>query len=527
MKIPLLERVPELTRVADQRREAWWARAVDRNAGTLAAVLLFLGTLAVYVRTAAPSVLSGDSAEFQLAAPLLGVPHPTTYPLYVLLAKLATLVLPFGDIAHRVTLVSTAAAALAVVLLFLLARRLTGATSAALLAALALAVAPGLWNAATIAEVYALLAALLALTGWQLARSHTPAGSAALLLAFVAGLGATHHGLYVLTGLPLALLGCTAAVMRTSAERRARAGARLLAAFVLGLTPLLYPLLQFAHYGPFDGNDYGLPRHYFWGAPRSWGEVLALITGGPLRQNIFRMPSAPEMLSVLRMLAERMWFEFGPTGCAIGVVGCLVHLLRQRIAWMAGAWVAGVTTLYLLLLGPAVQDAPVFTLPILLPWSLWIAVGAAALAGSMLPHARLQQGDLLSWRTARFALVTATLLVATLAWGDTRVEHSSKRQLWLYRQFGEATLRELPPDAVVITRWEQGMTLQYLVLVEHQRSDVWIDVVEPDDEPWGQRALRRYPDRAVFLVGQPEDVIDLPVEPVREGDYAWLFRLRQ
>jgi transmembrane protein TMEM260 (protein O-mannosyltransferase) len=97
--------------------------------------------LAVYVRTAAPSVLSGDSAEFQLAAPLLGVPHPTTYPLYVLLGKLATLLIPFGDMAWRVTLVSALCAALAVALFFLLARRIAGLPGA-IVAALALGVAP-------------------------------------------------------------------------------------------------------------------------------------------------------------------------------------------------------------------------------------------------------------------------------------------------------------------------------------------------------------------------------------------------
>src|SRR5215216_3402886 len=88
------------------------------------AAVLFLLFLALYVRTAAPSVLSGDSAEFQLAAPLLGVPHPTTYPLYVLLGKLATLVIPFGDLAWRVTIVSSICAALAVALFYALIRRL-------------------------------------------------------------------------------------------------------------------------------------------------------------------------------------------------------------------------------------------------------------------------------------------------------------------------------------------------------------------------------------------------------------------
>src|SRR5262249_33785144 len=137
----------------------------------LVAMLLFLLFLAIYARTMAPSVLSGDSAEFQLAAPLLGVPHPTTYPLYVLLGKLATLLLPIGDIAWRVTLVSALCAALAVALFFLLARHVIGSSVASAVAALALGVAPGLWNAATLAEVYALLAALLAGLGYLLTRS--------------------------------------------------------------------------------------------------------------------------------------------------------------------------------------------------------------------------------------------------------------------------------------------------------------------------------------------------------------------
>ena len=78
-------------------------KRAEARCHTVYAALLFLLFLALYVRTAAPSVLSGNSAEFQMAAPLLGVPHPTTYPLYVLLGKLATLVIPFGDLAWRVT----------------------------------------------------------------------------------------------------------------------------------------------------------------------------------------------------------------------------------------------------------------------------------------------------------------------------------------------------------------------------------------------------------------------------------------
>jgi Protein O-mannosyl-transferase TMEM260-like len=609
------------------------AHPLTRSPARWLASALFLLFLAIYVRTAAPSVLSGDSAEFQLAAPLLGVPHPTTYPLYVLLGKLATLLVPFGDLAWRVTLVSAICAALAVALFFLLARRVTGSAGAAAVAALALGVAPGLWNAATLAEVYALLAALLAGLGYLLvsATDHRPpttdhrppeaedrgsriedprssildprssildpqAPSPAHPLtrspahpltrspawqlrtaAFVAGLGCTHHGLFVLTGLPL-FVGYVLwrlAWPRTTDHRppttdlsvnTLRQLAILMLCFAAGLVPWLYTLVQYARYGPFDGSDYGLPQHYFWGAPRSWGQVFDLIGGGALRRGIFRLPSLDAALATLRLVWARLWFEFGPLGVALGALGSVVLARRARGVWAGTAWVFLVTLAYLLLLGPAVIDAPVFTLPMLLPWALWIAAAVALLLrwanreprtaepqnrrtknrepqnneqrttnneqrttdrvvpSSLHPFA-LSLAHPLTHSPAQLLALTL-LIAATLAWGYTRVPYSSKRRLLLFREFGQATLAVLPPRAAVITHWEQGMTLQYLRLVEGQRPDVWVDVVEPADEDWGARARRRYADRPVFFVGGPADVAGLPVELLREAEYADLFRLR-
>ena len=67
--------------------------------------IVFLLGLTLYIRTLAPGLLSGDSAEFQTLAYTLGMTHPTGYPIYVLLAHVFTL-LPFGDMAWRVNLFS-------------------------------------------------------------------------------------------------------------------------------------------------------------------------------------------------------------------------------------------------------------------------------------------------------------------------------------------------------------------------------------------------------------------------------------
>src|SRR5713101_5547691 len=108
--------------------------------------LIFLGALALYVRTLAPSVaeLFDDSLEFQLVGFKLAIAHPTGYPLYTLLLKLASF-LPFGDVAYRANLLSAICAAVAVALVYLSVLRLTDAVLPSLVAAAALATSPVFW----------------------------------------------------------------------------------------------------------------------------------------------------------------------------------------------------------------------------------------------------------------------------------------------------------------------------------------------------------------------------------------------
>jgi hypothetical protein len=76
------------------------------------AVLVFIVSLTVYTLTLAPTVTLVDSGELIVAASSLGVAHPPGFPLYVVLAHLATLV-PIGSVAVRVNFASAIFAALA------------------------------------------------------------------------------------------------------------------------------------------------------------------------------------------------------------------------------------------------------------------------------------------------------------------------------------------------------------------------------------------------------------------------------
>lgn len=122
--------------------------------------LLSIIALAVYVRTLAPDVLFGDGGEFQVLGATLGLAHTTGYPIYILLAKLATL-LPFGTIAYRVNLFSAFMGAISVGELFLLARTLDVRRVYAAIGALALLVSPLFWWQSVIAKPHVITAPLL------------------------------------------------------------------------------------------------------------------------------------------------------------------------------------------------------------------------------------------------------------------------------------------------------------------------------------------------------------------------------
>src|SRR6187455_1879014 len=104
----------------------------------LLAVLFGIAALALYVRTLAPSLLWGDSAEFQTLSYTLGMSHPSGYMTQIMLGKLFTY-LPLGNIAYRVNLMSAFFGALAVAQVYLIVRMLGGLTIAGISAAMMLA----------------------------------------------------------------------------------------------------------------------------------------------------------------------------------------------------------------------------------------------------------------------------------------------------------------------------------------------------------------------------------------------------
>ena len=179
----------------------------ERRDGVIG-VVLFVLSFALYVRTLAPSVafLFDDTLEFQYVVPRLGIIHQTGYPFYALLGKLFTLIVPLNDPAFRLNLLSALDAALAVAMVYLVARHLVTYRFAAIIAALTFAVGQTFWSQAVIAETYSTQMLMVAVLFYlaliwreEVEQKHADQARRRLYaLAFVMGLGLAHHRLILL-----------------------------------------------------------------------------------------------------------------------------------------------------------------------------------------------------------------------------------------------------------------------------------------------------------------------------------------
>jgi hypothetical protein len=159
------------------------------------AVIIFFASMTLYIRTLAPGLLYGDSAEFQTLAYTFGITHPNGYPVFVLLMRLFTALLPIGELAWRVNLLSAVCGSLTAMFGYLIVRILSGSRIGAIAGSMILIVNPIFWWNSILIEVYvpsAMFVTLIILLTLLWKQTEKP-----IYLAFaglVGGLGLGLHG---------------------------------------------------------------------------------------------------------------------------------------------------------------------------------------------------------------------------------------------------------------------------------------------------------------------------------------------
>ncbi len=263
----------------------------------------------VYAIGACRTIYVGDSGELVAAVYTLGIPHPSGYPLYVLLGKLWTILVPLGSIAFRMSLFSAVCAAATVGLLCRLCRGWGLSAVASAGAALLLAFSPSFWSQANVQRVYSLNALfVIGVTSVAFAWSRERKGLYFGLCFFLCGLGACNHTYMAVYAAALFVFFSWSV---PALLRKPRTFVIAPLSFAAGLVPYLYLPLRSRMNPRLD-----------WGDP----ETVSAFLGVVLRRNFwdrawFETPSDffVVALDYLRSLGGEL-FWVGTVFAAVGLV---------------------------------------------------------------------------------------------------------------------------------------------------------------------------------------------------------------
>lgn len=131
-----------------------------------AAWTAFALPFAIYVYSMQRDVGFWDVGEMQTVPYILGIPHPTGFPAFVLAGWLFTHVFAFGSVAWRMTLLCACAMSATAWIVYRIVADETRDTAFGLLGALSFAFTDLAWARGTRTEVHSLAVALIALTLW-------------------------------------------------------------------------------------------------------------------------------------------------------------------------------------------------------------------------------------------------------------------------------------------------------------------------------------------------------------------------
>ncbi|HJQ66950.1 MAG TPA: DUF2723 domain-containing protein, partial [Gemmatimonadales bacterium] len=194
--------------------------SVEQRPPYLWAGFVFLGTLALYVATLAPTTQFWDTSEYIAAAKVLGIPHPPGNPLFTMMAHVWGMLPLAAAYAQRINLFAATTSAVAAACWFLIGERwmrpivpvALPRRLAALGGALVGATAFTVWNQSVVNEkVYTLSLVSIALILWLIVRWDDQEPGEAhdhylLLIVYLLALTSTNHMMGVLVGPVVAIL---------------------------------------------------------------------------------------------------------------------------------------------------------------------------------------------------------------------------------------------------------------------------------------------------------------------------------
>src|SRR6266480_2143386 len=519
---------------------------VQKDVGTISssraelfcAGTVFFAALLLYSWTLAPTVTLTDSGELIVVAQGVGVAHPPGFPLWVILAHLASLV-PLGNIAVRINFSSAVFAALAPAMLtlvvaelmiaipYLLTRKKRSAQrnkkaedspiaqllicAPALGAGLLMAFSRTLWAYATIAEVYTLNALLILIILFLMLRwrryiladrlNTRPAirphdkwlYGAALVFGLALGI---HH---VTVGLMFSAIAVL--VYRTQGLRFFTSRRLVYAALIsIGALVAVYAYLPFAASRSPVIN---------WGTPRSLQEIWWHITGRQYRVFFSFSPNimGGQFIEFCRMLLREFGVTWLPLPLVLAFIGFVHAFKRDRATFWFLLFIV-ISDLAYALSYEIAEDKDAYYLPTFI---------AVAIASGFGLRSLIQLTVVKSMPLAKSYSVAATAVLLTLATALAgNGPFNNRRRYFIAHDYVENLLSTIEPNGLLLTQdWQVVSPMFYAQEAEQRRRDAKIVDVNLLRRSWYFDYLRHaYPD----LIERSREKIDAFVDILKQWE---------
>ena len=499
---------------------------LDTLDGVFAAAV-FAAAMLLYVRTLATGLLLGDSAEYQVLFQTLALAHPTGYPITILLGHLISLIVPVGSLAYRANLVSAFFGSLALAMVYLAGRVLSGTARhtagtrlAALVGPLALGLGQLFWWHSVIAEMYTPSAFMIAVVILLLALWRRNGNSRLLVWAGLAGgLGVGMH--YTTPMIAPAVLLYLALTARSGQEwRKAIVGALL----GLGLVLLAF----------FALDQLNAPSGYFHAVvepsvsvldltPEEYASPLGRISyelaGRQFQGELFSLPET-RVIGNLKTYFGSAQDNFARPVLGLAGLGMLALLFYRRPDEMRRwpealllffAW----AVMLAFIVNYDIADIYQFYVPNFVPLAIAASTGAAALL-DLLEWA-IRKIPALPWKNG-FATGVTILAALPILWVAVQPAIPYLQKSWQaqritfldYTDYGhypypvndpeypyrdaQQILSQVEDNAIIFTDWSMVYPLYYVAHVEQGRTGISIHETYPAMTP------RPFADTAVQYV---------------------------
>ena len=518
---------------------------LDYRPSYLAAGIVTLAVLGLYLVTLAPSTAMWDTSEYIAAAYTLGLPHPPGNPMFVLIGRVFAIIPLFGpNVAVRVNVLAAICSAISAGMWFLITervlvgwfperwQRITGGVIAAMVGATAFTV----WNQSVVNEkVYTVSLVGIAVISWLMIRwSDDPDGRKAdrilVLVAYLLGLGYANHmgGMLAAPAAAVAVL-----VRRPRTIVRWRLLLACVAALMFGITPFAIQPIR-AAYNP--ALNEGEPTACREGLKFSctfskgtWDAFMYNFNRGQYGKPELsdRQAPFPAQIGMWWLYFKWQWLRdpqlqspiwqgvLGGLFLVLGLFGGWVHFQRDRRSfWYFGTFMLTVTLILIYYLNfkygasqapelgdqvnREVRDRDYFFLWSFSAWGVWAALGlmyiwenVAALFGT---EDRRYARQTVTLPRRDNLLKTAPVLAIAIIPFFTNLHTAPRRGQTYTRDFAHDLLNSVEPYGVLVTVGDNDtFPLWYAQEVEGIRKDVVVANTSLLNTDWYTRQIIRRP----------------------------------